>query len=496
MGVMRFLVHQPPSQNPQLDYAHAYLSGLDGRIYPTRMEIDGNQLVCRRTGSESAKLNIPWEVPGIGRPVLTTTSLRERDEPYILPLELARGKLSEVRESWATWEQSGMFISDAFRKIQKEAFQNFAKAGSGVRDLEATCLWAAAAIERACVASSLLIDSYTLQRLTNIRRSSHHSPGLLGCVVDQAIETPSGLETFRSAFNTASIRIPWKQVEASEGQYNWGDVDQLVDYCTENRTILRGGPLIDLSPGGLPEWLAPWKNDFLNLPIFVCDFIETAVARYQGLIRLWEVSAYGNTGGALDLGEDHCLALVARTLEAANRTNTDAQFFIRIERPWGEYQRDGKHRLSPFQFVDALVRSNLGLGGISLEINAGYGPEACFARDMLSVSKLIDLWSQLQLQIHVNLACPSLPSADPLADPKYSVRDGVWRDNWNEETQADWLEHIVPLLLAKSAVTGVFLSNFSDRHPHRFPHAGLIDANGNVKKMIEPLSHQRHHDLC
>lgn len=495
MGVMRFLIPPRPAPDGLPDLTQAYLSGLDGRIYPTRVELDGNVLTCRRPSSESAKLNVPWSVLGVGQPVLTTTSLREREEPYLLPLELARGKLSEVRESWALWEQSGMSIPDAFRQIQREAFHNFAKAGTTAHDPKQASQWAEAAIEKTCEAAAVLMDAYTIQRIASIRRAAHHPPGLTGCVVDAGIQSPAGMQIFRQTFNTASIPIPWNQVEPQEGTYHWDEIDRQVELCNEQRLVLRGGPLIDLGPEGLPAWLAPWKNDFLNLPIFICDYVETAISRYQGLIRLWEVSGYGNTGGALGLGEDHCLALVARTLEAAHRTDSDAQYFIRVESPWGEYQRNGQHRLSPFQFVDALVRSNLGLAGVTLEINAGYGPEGCYARDLLAVSRLIDLWSQLQLQVHVNIACPSSTSPDPLADPQYMVKDGAWGRRWDEETQADWLEHVVPLLLAKSCVTGVFLSQFGDNVPHRFPHAGALDEQGGNKRMLESLQQLLHQDL-
>ena len=63
--------------------------------------------------------------------------------------------------------------------------------------------------------------------------------------------------------------------------------------------ILCGGPLIDLGPNGMPEWLSQWQDDFINLQSFVCDFIETAVSRYTGRVRIWEVSARANTGVAL-----------------------------------------------------------------------------------------------------------------------------------------------------------------------------------------------------
>jgi hypothetical protein len=35
--------------------------------------------------------------------------------------------------------------------------------------------------------------------------------------------------------------------------------------------------------------------------------------------------------------------------------------------------------------------------------------------------------------------------------------------------------------MAKPAVTGVFWSHYHDAQPHRFPHAGLIRADGGTK---------------
>ena len=495
MGVMRFLVHPPDVLAGSNATSEAYLSGLDARIFPTHVELEDNLLTCRRMVSDSAKLNIAWPVAGVGAPVLTTASLREREQPYILALELARGKLSEVRETWAAWEQAGMSIPDAFRKKQKEAFHYFAQASAAAILPDQASEQACQSIKAALEAASMLIDAYTIQRMTSIRRSSHQSPGLLGGVLNGPLSEPAEWQSLKEAFNTVSVPINWREIEPAEGDYRWDAVDELIESAAQQRFILKGGPLIDLGNQGLPDWLAPWKNDFLNLPSFVCDYIDTAVGRYQGLVRLWEVSAYGNTGGALELGEDHCLALVARTLEAAKRVDSDSQLFVRIERPWGEYLREGQHRLSPFQFVDALVRSNLGLAGVTLELNCGYGPEGCFAREMLSVSKLIDFWSLLGVQVHVNLACPAQAGADPLANDRFDVRPGVWRDEWNEETQAEWMEHVVPLLLAKPSVTGVFLSQLSDAVPHRFPHAGLLNRDAKPRPMLQPLLRIHRHKM-
>jgi len=484
MGVMRFLLHPPSFSQRLIHPEQAYLGGMDGRIFPTKVEVHDGELLVRRPTSESGKLSIAWPVANFGHPVLTTASLRERDQPYDLALELARGRLSEIRESMAIWEQAGMVIPDAFRQAQREAFSLFAQASTSHGTKEEIAELATRSIEKSLVASNLLMDSYAVQRLANIRRTHHQTPGLLGCRMDDHLLSEADFPHFQQAFNSVSIPVNWMDVEAEEGNYHWDQIDRQVNFALDRRIIVRGGPLIDLSPNGLPVWLAPWAKDFQNLPSFVCDYIETVIARYQGRIRIWEISAYGNTGGALGLGEDFCLALVARTLEAAHRTDSDSQLFVRLDCPWGEYQRRGEHRLSPFQFVDALVRSNLGLSGVTLDLNIGYGAEACSARDLLSISKLLDFWSLLQVQIHVNVACPSSAGPDPRSNPRYGVVDRVWNAPWSEETQAEWMEQVIPILLAKPCVTGVFLNNFHDAAAHRYPHAGLISSAGRPKQML------------
>jgi hypothetical protein len=263
-------------------------------------------------------------------------------------------------------------------------------------------------------------------------------------------------------------------------------------FAAEHRLVMRGGPLVDFGPGGLPNWLKTWQNDILNLPSFVCDFVETAVSKYMGMIRLWEVAANGNTGGALALSEDHRLAIVARILETASRTHSDGQFFIRVDQPWGEYQARGQHRLSPLQFVDALLRSNLGLTGVNLEIAMGYQPAGSLSRDLFSLSRLIDLWSQLGVQLHVTLACPSSMDHDPLAHGDLETTRSALTGVWTNETHERWLEEAVALLMAKAAVTGIFFAHLSDATPHRYPSAGLFAADGRPKPVWSRLEAVAH----
>ncbi len=492
MGVMRFLIAPTELLADWPEVHRAYISGFDRHVFPTQVEISENLLVCRRLQSDSGKLHVAFPVEGFGRPVLSTSSLREREEPYLLALELARGRIAELREQSAVWEQIHMAIPDDFRAAERRAFRLLAQASADQDNPEQSSRLAREALVEACAASDLLLRAYTDQRLAISSRANDTPPASLGCGLPWGLPDEQTKEQFCSLFQAAALPIEWKRIEPVEGQYEWDIIDGLLDCCVEHRQLPRGGPLIDLGTGGLPGWLQPWENDIVNLQSFVCDWVETAVSRYLGRIRLWEVSAYGNSGGALAISEENRLGLVARTLETAGRTDDDAQLFIRIDQPWGDYQARGQHRLSPFQFADAVVRSNLGLAGVNLELSVGYRPHGCLSRDMFSFSRLIDDWSRLGIQLHITLAFPSSGAADPVANDDLEVAPPVWNQPCSEEAQAEWIETFIPLLMAKPAVTGVYWNHFSDAAPHHFPNAGLLRPDGTPKLAYNAMQCQQH----
>jgi GH35 family endo-1,4-beta-xylanase len=295
-------------------------------------------------------------------------------------------------------------------------------------------------------------------------------------------------------FNTAVVPIEWRHIEKEEGNYDWDWLDAQVEWCLQHKLVICGGPLLDLSLKGLPKWLEQWGHDFFNLQSFLCDFVETAVQRYSGKIRLWEVSSRVNTGGALNLTEENCLTLVARTLEVARRVDEESQFLICIEQPWGTYQTRGQHRLAPVQFVDALLRCGVGLAGVNLEIAVGYAERGSASRDLLDFSRMLDDWSRLEIPLHLSLAFPSSNQPDPQASQEISQEANGWKSPWSPEAQAAWIDTYLPLLIAKQSVTGIYWSHLMDAAPHDFPNAGLIDASGQPKLAMKSLAeHSKTH---
>ncbi|MDP7276673.1 MAG: endo-1,4-beta-xylanase [Planctomycetaceae bacterium] len=494
MGVMRFRVCPAGFLEGWPEAEQAYISGFDGRVFPTRVEREGDELVCRRPTSESGRLHVAWPVAGYGRTVVSTSSLREQDATYLLPVELARGKIGQLRNQQAAWEIAGMVVPEGYEEASRQAHRIFARATALQDDPEEACRLAEAALVHAHNSAQLLTTAYVAQRLSVRSRRSTHFPTSLGCGLGKRFP-PSWDAVPPNVFNSVLIPVGWRQVEEEEGEYAWEATDALLDWSLERKLLAHGGPLLDFGSQGLPDWLSAWSGDVENLQSFVCDFVETALSRYVGRIRVWEIASRVNTGGELALGEEGRLALLARSVDIARQVGEFDQLLVRVEQPWGGYQARGGHLLSPLQFVDALVRSAPGLSGISLEITSGFSPTEPGRRDLMDLSRLIDLWSTLGLPLHVTIAAPSTGGQDAggmFVGAGAGVNEnGSDSGEWTEERQAAWVNGVLPLLLAKQGVVGITWADLDDAGSCEFARAGLLGSDGSPRPVLETICQHR-----
>jgi hypothetical protein len=87
---------------------------------PATVHIADGRLTLTRTTNESGYLTVPWPVEPFGTVVVSTTTLREREEPYRLLVELARGKLNQVRTQTAEWQSIGLRTAPEFDRAVAE----------------------------------------------------------------------------------------------------------------------------------------------------------------------------------------------------------------------------------------------------------------------------------------------------------------------------------------------------------------------------------------
>ena len=179
---------------------------------------------------------------------------------------------------------------------------------------------------------------------------------------------------------------------------------------------------------------------------------------------------------------------------------------VSFDPPWGEYLALQQRDLAPYHFADALVRADLGLTGIGLEINAGYYPHGSPQRPAIEYGRLLDQWSLLGLPLMVLLTGASSTENDPKAVPAIHVdgadvysqdQDGTPRDRAGQSSapQRERTASLLPLLLARSTVQVVLWNQLSDKPPHEFPHSGLFDGKQQAKPLLQTMRELRKNYL-
>ena len=494
MGLMRFKVHTPNRLTPQ-QAARSYMAGHDRVPWPSETVLEGEFVTIKRPMDESGNFYIPIHVDSFGELILGTATLRERERPYNLMVELARGKLNQVRNQISEWQSIGLAVPERLSNLIRESQKHFAKAATCQDDMEKCIPEAESALKAALDAANLLASSYADQALAARKRQTPQLRTLLGGEMGNELLGDFEARQFRNTFNTSIVPFNWRYTEAVEGKYEWGVYDAQVEWCQSNKMTIWGGPLLLLDNEGLPDWLQLWQDDFDTLMTFVSDYVETVVARYRGKVHVWEATAKTNVSAALGLNEEQRLRLTVRAIESTRRVDPDTDCIIRIDQPWAEYMTQDHWELSPIHFADALARADLGVTGVNLEINVGYHPGGSPLRDQLEFSRLLDLWSYLGLPLYVTLTFPTSDDEDKLAFSEAKpIPDGM-RDGWNPLAQRAWVEKLVPLILAKRSVAGVMWKQLFDKDRHEFPHGGLFNGEGRPKPALATLATMRKYHL-
>jgi hypothetical protein len=195
------------------------------------------------------------------------------------------------------------------------------------------------------------------------------------------------------------------------------------------------------------------------------------------------------------LHEDELVWLTLQMGETAHRVAPNARFIVGIAEPWGEYLREKERRYSPFIFADTLLRTGLPVAAFDLEIIMGVTPRGSYCRDLLELSRLLDMYSLLGVPLHVTLGYPAGRAHDSKADPSFRTAAGYWRRDFDPQIQAEWAAEFVALALCKPQVRSVQWAHFSDAESHQFPNCGLVDAGNKPRLALDRLRALRESHL-
>lgn len=494
MGTMIFKLPAdlPGEMHDELERA-SVAGGQDCMPYHTTVHVEPGRMVLARQVDESGCLVTPWSVNGAGRLMVSSATLMERPTPYQLAVELARGKINQLRGQSSDWLMGGLLMPDALAKQLHQATLAFSKAVTHVPDPAAE-QEALTALGQGFAAADQLVGAY-INQVFQVRHS--RQPRLdttLACRISGGLR-PDQEVALKQTFNAVCLPFSWADIEADEEEHVWDTYDGLVGWAVGLGVPVIGGPLVDFSGRNLPAWLWEKDADLTSMCGYLADFVERTVERYHNVIRTWQITAASNWAGVVALSDDELLWLTKNLADVVRRLDAGLEIVVGLCQPWGDYLAHQDRIQSPFAFADSLIRTGLKLAALDLEIVAGVTPRGSYCRDLLDVSRLLDLYALLGVPLQVKLGYPSDTAPDENADPDQKPKAGYWRGGFTAQTQAEWAEEFARLCLCKPFVRSVHWTHFTDEHPHQFPHCGLFDAHGQAKPALQRLASLRAEHL-
>lgn len=495
MGTMNF---QLPADLPaelarELERA-CVVGGPDNMPWPTQVRLNAQQMSVLRDVEESGCLAAPWDVNGAGRVISSTATLMEREDPYLFQVELARGKINQMRCQASDWRAGGLQMPTELAERIRSVSLSFGRAATQVPAADGM-REAQAALAAGYQTSEELVRVYIEQVFQVRHQRQPKLDGNLACRLGGAVPQGAVADGLAAAVNSVYVPMAWKTIEPTEASYSWDSYDALLNWAESKGLQVVAGPLIDFAPNRLPDWLGGWERDLHSIASFMCDYVETVVQRYHQRIRCWQLTSGSNCAQVLSLGEDELLWLTVRLAEAARQIDSGLELIIGLSQPWGDYMASQERTHSPFIFADTLIRAGLNLAAVDLDWIMGISPYGSYCRDLLEASRLLDLYALLGVPLQVTLGYPSSAAYDGNADPALRIDAGHWHNGFTPTVQADWAEVYGSLALCKPYVRGMNWTHLSDAEPHQFPNCGLVDASGTPKPALERLRKLREQHL-
>jgi hypothetical protein len=429
---------------------------------------------------------VAWPIDQVGAPVISTATLCEREQPFELSVELARGKLNDVRNQCAEWEMMGQIVPEAVRASLHESLAAFATAVTLREDGVKRSAAAQRSLEASAQAGRSLVRSYTDQVLAKRLEGASRLGTQLGVALGSMdAKQGTSFDALAEAANSARIRCSWARVLSVEGKPRWDETDAQLQWCRKRRLTPSIGPLIDFRPGALPEWIWLWDGDFDQIQSLAVDFVRQAVSRYRGKVSTWHIAHRLGEHDILGLREEAQIRLLDRLISEAHRVDSSAQIVIDLDRPWAEWMAtNNRFQIGPLHLADTLARADHGLRGLGVEIAPGYTPFGSHLRDVFDLSRLLDLYSLIDLPLHVTMVIPSSVGPDEGAEDRGAVDEAQWPRGWDEAHQRELASEWIALAVAKPFVRSVTWLVASDGAPGPFPHGGLLRADGQQKPLL------------
>lgn len=521
--MLRFQVFHHGELAKQYPLQNAYMLGSDQSTLRGEVSFQGGLIHCDKRESGTASFVLQHAVGDCGQITVQTCLLPERDEPYVLTLELARHRLMTL---YAKLEDWAMFELDA----QHPAMKRFEIARRLF--IKALCLERQQPAQASRVALRSLISSIDgseelalahSELLLNRRKITGSLPRYpIGCGValDQTQERiRAGL---LANFDMFYLPVTWRSLAPEEGEYRWEKPDDWAQWIGKQRMPVLAGPIISFDPRHAPDWLYIWEHDYDTVRDLVYDHTQRVVTRYRNVVTAWNVVSGLHLNRHFSFSFEQLMDLTRMTTMLVKKIQPAARALVEISQPFGEAP-SGQHRSIPaLMYADLMIQRTVSFDGFVIKLLMGETKPGRYVRDLMQISHLLDQFLSYDKPVNVVIAVPSSPSPPPVSTPveapvptprtpnslaRYSSlevpRDlaaakdasrsdgpspgGYWRRPWSDLVQSRWLEAVYQMALSKPFVESVTWLNLIDHDRIELPASGLLTQDLQPKTALKRL---------
>lgn len=484
--MLSFVVYSNGEPVEQLNLAGAYVVGTDD--VPLRAEISfkNGVISCKKRAAGPAGIALQWNVAGAGVFLVETIRVQERDKPYVLQVELARGRLMRVNQKLEDW---GLIDYDGVGPILEKLAQardTLIEALQSDEPAKAAAL-GDKSLSIAVQASEELSRFHAAALIMRRKQTNGFGKRVFGCSLhlDQAAESTRKRVT--GAFDFVTLPIVWRDVEPTEQTFNWKPLDAWVDALSKGPVPIRGSSLLAFSERNVPDWLYIWEHDFDTIRDLAFEHVKRVINRYGQYIQTWTIASGIHANNCFTFSFEQLMELTRMTAALTKQLCPRGHSILELVGPWGEYYARNQRTIPPLLYADMAVQGGVNFDAFGLQFLFGPPSDGMFLRDMFQISACLDQFSKFGKPVHVTaLQAPSSPVLVRGEDGTTSS-GGEWRGPWTEQGQSDWLRRFMEVALSKPYVESVSWSGLVDNPRLENPNGGLVKTDVTPKAAYKQL---------
>ncbi|MFO0962858.1 MAG: hypothetical protein U0625_08115 [Phycisphaerales bacterium] len=479
--MLRFAVFDEHGPARDLRLVNAHLLGSDDAPMEGAVSFRDGHIECAPADTASSHaLCLEVDAGRAGALMLPTCLLQQREEPYRFYEELARHRIKLFLEKSENWG-----LLDPAKA--PEAFELFERSRDRfVAGMVEAQPYRAEMAHR----DSLALAVYASEKLA-ARRAEWMLHGRFGkAAATHALGVRAPVEkapdllksTLSREFDIVAVPTPWSLIEPSPGRYVWEATDRWMAWSKQSGRRAIAGPLLDMSPNGMPGWVRPILSDPAKLKDRLYGFIREVVTRYGPINPIWNIASGVHLNEAATLTLEAMVQSTRLAGVAVRQVRRDAKLLVEVCDPFGDSVLSNRGAVSSMAYLRALLAEGVPFDLLGLPMLCGESGRGRGTRDLLQLAAMLDRFTARKEMPPVIVTALGAPSS-----ATNELGEGWWREPWSARAQAAWASMAFQVALSNPGVAAAIWDRLRDDAGGGMRSGGLYAADGSPKPSADRL---------